>query len=180
MASALEVLAEVGFEAMTIDMVAARAHAGKGAIYRRWASKTELVIDAVARMEREEVRLDALPDTGSLREDLVALIRPQTAAQDDQRLRVMGGLLLISSQEPRLAETAFEASTGNWIEANRLLIDRAISRGEFAGGEVETLARVVPHMCTCRVSVLQQPITREFLVELIDGVLIPALRGSTP
>lgn len=180
MAGALEVLAEVGFEAMTIDMVAARVNAGKGTVYRRWSSKTELVIDAVAHMKRDEVRLDALPDTGSLRGDVVALIRPQTAGQDARRLRVMGGLLSISSQDPRLAEAAFEASTGDWIEANHLLILRALERGEFAAGDVETLARVIPFMCTCRVSVLRQPITPEFLLELIDGVLIPAMRGSTP
>ena len=180
MAGALDVLAEVGFEAMTIDMVAARVKAGKGTVYRRWPSKTELVLDAVAHMERDEVRIEALPDTGSLREDIVALIRPQSSEQDARRLQVMGGLLSISSLDPRLAETAFEAGTGNWIEANRLLIARALERGEFAGGDVETLARVIPFMCTCRVSLLQQPITREFLLELIDGVLIPAMRGSTP
>lgn len=176
---ALEVLAEVGFDAMTIDMVATRVKAGKATVYRRWSSKTELVLDAVAHMERDEVRLESLPDTGTLREDIVSLIRPESLADEDRRLRVMGGLLSMSAQDPRLAEAAFDASTGAWIEANRLLIARAVERDEYGGVDVDLLARVVPFMCACRSSVLQQPITREFLLELIDGVLIPAMRGST-
>ena len=43
----IDVLAETGFEGMTIEMVAARAKAGKATLYRRWASKGELVVDAV-------------------------------------------------------------------------------------------------------------------------------------
>ena len=44
----IEVLAETGSDGMTIDMVAARAKAGKATVYRRWASKPDLVLDAVA------------------------------------------------------------------------------------------------------------------------------------
>jgi AcrR family transcriptional regulator len=178
--AAIEVLTEEGFDALTIEAVAARAGAGKSTLYRRWPSKVELVLDAVARVGSAEVALDALPDTGSLREDVVALIRPQSLAQDELRLRVMGGLQSLAAREPGLAQAAFAASTGPWVEANRLLIRRSIERGEYAGGDVETLAQVIPMMCSCRTSVQQQPITREFLVSLVDGVLVPALRGSAP
>ena len=62
-------LAETGYDGMTIDMVAARAKAGKATLYRRWASKAELVLDAVACMKSSDVDLDRLPDTGTLRGD---------------------------------------------------------------------------------------------------------------
>ena len=178
---ALEVLAEVGFDGMTIGMVAARAGAGKATLYRRWPSKTDLVLDAVRRMGSTEVALDALPDTGSLREDVVGLIRPQTLGDEERRLKVMTGLMVLAAREPRLAEAANQASTSAWVEANRLLIQRSLDRGEFSGDvDVDTLAQVIPMMCTSRVSVQQQPITRGFLVAIIDGVLVPALRGSPP
>src|SRR3954467_1290919 len=74
--AALEVLAETGYDGMTIDMVAARAKAGKATLYRRWASKSDLVIDAVGCMKKGVYDLDNLPDTGSLRGDLLALIKP--------------------------------------------------------------------------------------------------------
>lgn len=60
-----------GFEGMSVEAVAARAGAGKSTIYRRWSSKEELVIDAVADVIAEAPR----PDTGSVREDLVQLAR---------------------------------------------------------------------------------------------------------
>jgi AcrR family transcriptional regulator len=48
--AAIDVLAEVGYERMTVDMVAARAKAGKAPLYRRWPSKADLVLDAVSCM----------------------------------------------------------------------------------------------------------------------------------
>jgi AcrR family transcriptional regulator len=71
----LELLAEVGFDTMSIDAIAARAGVGKTTIYRRYASKEELVADAIESV-REEV---VIPDTGNLQGDLDALI--QNAAQ---------------------------------------------------------------------------------------------------
>ena len=71
----LELLAEAGFDAMSIEAIAARAGVGKTTIYRRYASKAELVADAIEAI-REEV---VIPDTGTLLGDIEALI--QNAAQ---------------------------------------------------------------------------------------------------
>src|SRR3954471_10098445 len=68
--AALDVLAECGYDGLTIDMVAARAKAGKATLYRRWPSKAELVIEAVACMKQGQSRVEDLPDTGTLRGDL--------------------------------------------------------------------------------------------------------------
>jgi AcrR family transcriptional regulator len=67
----LELLAEVGFDAMSIDAISARAGVGKTTIYRRYASKEELVADAIESV-REEV---VIPDTGTLQGDIDALIQ---------------------------------------------------------------------------------------------------------
>jgi AcrR family transcriptional regulator len=71
----LGLLAEVGFDAMSIEAIAARAGVGKTTIYRRYSSKEELVADAIESM-REEV---LIPDTGNLWSDIDALI--ENAAQ---------------------------------------------------------------------------------------------------
>ena len=71
----LELLAEVGFEAMSIEAISSRAGVGKTTIYRRYSSKAELVADAIENI-REEI---VIPDTGSLWGDMDALI--QNAAQ---------------------------------------------------------------------------------------------------
>jgi AcrR family transcriptional regulator len=71
----LELLAEVGFDGMSIDAIANRAGVGKTTIYRRYSSKEELVADAIESM-REEIMI---PDTGNLQNDIDELI--QNAAQ---------------------------------------------------------------------------------------------------
>jgi AcrR family transcriptional regulator len=75
--AAIDLLVEQGFEAMSMEGVAARAGVGKTTVYRRWDSKEDLVMDAVT------CNLTSLedPDTGSLREDLVrhVMLFQQTA-----------------------------------------------------------------------------------------------------
>jgi AcrR family transcriptional regulator len=71
----LELLAEVGFDAMSIEAIAARAGVGKTTIYRRYTCKEELVADAIENV-REEV---LIPNTGNLWGDIDALI--ENAAQ---------------------------------------------------------------------------------------------------
>jgi AcrR family transcriptional regulator len=71
----LELLGEVGFDRLSIEAIAARAGVGKTTIYRRYASKEELMADAIESV-REEI---VLPDTGSLQSDLNELV--QNAAQ---------------------------------------------------------------------------------------------------
>ncbi|MBE9197934.1 MULTISPECIES: TetR/AcrR family transcriptional regulator [unclassified Nodularia (in: cyanobacteria)] len=66
----LALLAEIGFDAMSIEAIAARAGVGKTTIYRRYASKEELMADAIENM-REEV---VIPNTGNLWGDIDALI----------------------------------------------------------------------------------------------------------
>jgi len=178
--AALEVLAEVGYEGMTMDMVATRAKAGKATVYRRWASKPELVLDAVARMKRAQVDLDQLPDTGSLRGDLVALAKQEPEEDAEHRLKVMGGLASLAAHDLGLGEASGTAVIEPWIEANRQLISRAIERGEFSPDvDVEALSRVIPSMGAYRSLVERKPFNGDFFVALIDTVLLPALRGAS-
>jgi AcrR family transcriptional regulator len=176
--AALTVLAQHGYDGMTIDMVAARAGSARATVYRRWATKDELVLAAVERMSRDDANLDQLPDTGSLRRDIVAMILPLSDEEQQVRIQAMAALLALSRTDSRLAEAATGAGIGPWIEVNRILIQRAVDRGEFPPpGDLDTLAELIPMMCVSR-AVQQQPITREFSLALVDGVIIPALRGG--
>lgn len=174
----LAVLAEQGYDGMTIDTVAARAGSARATIYRRWPTKADLVLAAVARLGREDVARDELPDTGSLREDMTAMILPLTDEEQQLRIQAITALLLLPNDDERLVEAARRAGIGPWIEVSRFLIQRAVDRGEFPPpADLDTLAELIPMMCLSR-AVQQQPITREFSLALIDGVIIPALRGS--
>jgi len=179
--AAIEVLAEEGYDGMTIDMVAARAKAGKATLYRRWASKGELVIDAVACMKKSDFDLDHLPDTGTLRGDLVAMIKPRSIEEAEKKLQVMGGLMSMLTRSPELSEAIDAAIIEPRAQLNRALLRRAIERGEIpADVDVDSLALVTPAMAAYRTLVLKKPVDREFLLSLIDGVILPAVGLAGP
>ena len=173
----LAVLAEAGYEGMTIDMVAARAGTARATVYRRWATKADLVLAAIARLSQTDAGLDHLPDTGSFRGDVIALFVPDTPGDQQVRLQALTALLMLARTDKRFADAATQAGIGPWIEANRVLMQRAVDRGEFGPADVETLAQVIPMMCISQ-AVRHEPITREFSLALLDGVIIPALRGG--
>ncbi len=179
--AALDVLAETGYDGMTIDMVAKRAKAGKATIYRRWPSKAELIIDAVACMRKNNLPAAELPDTGTLRGDLVALIKPHSIEEGDRKFQIMAGVLAMISQAPELAEAANVAIIQPRAHANVLLMQRAIDRGEISADcDIQTLALVTPAMIAHRILILRKPINREFLLSLVDGVLLPAVGLARP
>jgi AcrR family transcriptional regulator len=174
--AALEVLAETGYDAMSMDQVAARAKAGKATLYRRWPSKADLVLDAVSCMKQAQSRVEDLPDTGTLRGDFIALIRPHSMEDAERKMRVMGAVVSMLSRDPELADAVNEAVTEPRARLNRILIERAIERGEVApNADVDTIAHISPSMTAYRTLVLRKPVDREFLIGLIDGVVLPAL-----
>jgi AcrR family transcriptional regulator len=180
--AALEVLAETGYDGMTIDMVAARAKAGKATLYRRWSSKAELVIDAVACMKKNGIDHAHLPDTGSLRGDLLAMIKPHAIEDSERKLQIMGGLMSMLSRDPDLADAVNQAIVEPRAAMTRALMRRAADRGEIPPDcDIETLSLIAPSMAVYRTVVLKKPVDRAFLVSLIDGVLLPAvgLRSGT-
>ena len=178
--AAVEVLAETGYDGMTIDMVATRAKAGKATLYRRWASKDELVIDAVACMKKENLAVENLPDTGTLRGDLVAMIKPPSIQDSQKKMQIMAGLASMLNTNPELAEAAHAAIVEPRAAVNRFFMQRAIDRGEIpADADIETLALVSQAMGSYRSLLLRKPIDRDFIVRIIDSVVLPAL-GITP
>ena len=178
--AALDILAETGYDGMTIDMVAARAKAGKATLYRRWQSKADLVIEAVACMNRTDFDPADLPDTGTLRGDLIAMIRPHSIEDNERKLQVVGGLVSMLARDPHLVDAVEEAITKPRAALNRFLMQRAIDRGEVrADADIETISHIGPSMSAYRSLMQRKPVDREFLVSMIDGVVLPAL-GIAP
>ncbi|PPU77995.1 TetR/AcrR family transcriptional regulator [Xanthomonas sp. NCPPB 1638] len=172
----IDVLAEHGYEGMTMDLVAQRAKAGKATVYRRWKSKADLVVDAVAHAKRGQVDPAALPDTGTLRGDLLALFKPSSVKEGERTLQLMAGLAAVLAQHPELADAGNAAIVEPWVVANRVLMRRALARGELsAHADIECAAQVVPSMAAYRVLIQRKPFDLAFLVRMLDGLLLPAL-----
>ena len=172
----VEILAEYGYDRMTMDMVAARAKAGKATVYRRWPSKAHMIVDAIARVSRRELDVDELPDTGTVRGDLTALIRPAALDDGNRPLKIMSAVASIRAAQDDPEVTRQLSGTNPWIKANRIVIERAIARDEVAvDTDVEFMARVIPAMCYYRVTVEGRSLDADHISALIDTVLLPAL-----
>lgn len=173
--AAIDILAEEGFDGMTIDMVATRAKAGKATLYRRWPSKAELVLDAIGCMKAADLSPATLPDTGTLRGDLIGMITSRTAEDAERRLRVMAGVAALLTREPELTDAASAVLMAPRIAAIRGLLERALARGEIrADADLDALAELLPAMAAFRGLVERKPIDREYQISLIDGILLPA------
>lgn len=81
------------------------------------------------------------------------------------------------STNPELVDSIHAAIVEPRITVNRYLLQRAVDRGEVrADIDIETLALVSQSMVSYRVLMLQKPIDRAFLISIIDGVIMPAVR----
>lgn len=177
--AAIEILAEVGFDSMTMDMVATRAKAGKATLYRRWPSKAELVRDALIWMSRGSVELEHLPDTGTLKDDLLALMKPYSSEYSERKLRVLAKLGSYFSEHGQIAEEAISRIFGPWTELNRTLMLRAIKRGELpAHAEIEMACEVIIAMTSHRSLTQKKAFTKADYTALLDHILLPALKSQ--
>src|SRR5213592_3058063 len=88
----IELLQEMGYEAMTLDEVARRARASKMTIYRQWRNKAELTRAALDALDAEDNA--AAPDTGSLRGDLVGVMEMLQKKATAPYLAMMDSLML--------------------------------------------------------------------------------------
>ncbi|BAY23429.1 TetR family transcriptional regulator protein [Calothrix sp. NIES-2100] len=123
----LELLAEVGFDVMSMDAIAARAGVGKATIYRRYNGKAELVADAIESL-REEV---LIPDTGNLQQDLDALI--ENAAQitlSPLGRQTVAMIISSASSNPEFAEIYWTKYLQPRRQAFAVVLERAKARQE--------------------------------------------------
>src|SRR6201985_1086680 len=128
--AAVELLAERGLAAMSIEEVAARAGVGKTTIYRRWPSKGLLALDAFVDSFREE---QPLPDTGSLRGDLLAALHAWVRTVTQTAMGPMlTGLIAEAQHDPELRGAWRDGLIEPLRTQHRIMLDRAIERGEIA------------------------------------------------
>ena len=124
-----ELLGESGYAALSIEGVAQRADVGRPSIYRRWPSKLDLVEELMS-----EVSASApLPDTGSLRGDLLALYKLYARTLDTPGGPIIPGLVAEAMHNAELA-TIMERYTDQRRTVAIGVFTRAVDRGEMRPG----------------------------------------------
>jgi AcrR family transcriptional regulator len=179
LAAAYEVLAETGYEDMALSAVAARAGTGKATLHRRWPTKEALVLAVIADVGHPPEET-ALPDTGSLRSDLLALVDSAWLGGATSRLRGMKGLTSAAMHSPRLARALRREVVEPYVEAYRALLLRGVQRGQVSPDvDAAVLADVVPALATHRLLFSDVPPGRDWFESVVDRVLLPACAAGT-
>ncbi|MGH2743671.1 MAG: TetR/AcrR family transcriptional regulator [Thermoleophilaceae bacterium] len=158
-----------GYSALSLGKVAQRAGVHKTTLYRRWGTREELVLEAMLERAGEHI---SVPDTGSLRRDLLELAR--TAAANAASPEVSAMARAVAAESPHDSRLA-EANQRFWAERLALdaaIVERAIERGEVAAGTdprqaIETVLGPI-HL---RLLLTGEPVDRPFLEGIVDMVV---------
>ena len=125
--AALEILAETGWSGFTMQGVAEHAGVGKAAIYRRWSSREAVLAAAVEGMVSEI----GVPDRGSIRKDLLELMRRAVALYDGDSGRLMPGLVSAMAMHEDVAAAVRETFLAPRRAALEKVLERGVARGEL-------------------------------------------------
>ncbi|MGH9231221.1 MAG: TetR/AcrR family transcriptional regulator [Acidimicrobiales bacterium] len=175
--AALEVLAEVGPAGFTVDEVAARAGCGKATIYRRWRSRGALLLDTGHHRLGLHV---SDPDTGSVRDDLVAMLGELAEKMRDTPAgKVMPAVVAEAAVNPEM-RGVLAAFVHDRRQPAHTAICRGVARGELpAGTDVELVLDLLGGLVFFRVLIAVNPPDDAVVATVVDIVLAGA-RSTGP
>ena len=182
--STAELLLRDGLSGVTMDAVARHAGVSKATIYRWWPAKETLAVDAL--YDEWDAAVPRSADTGSLRGDLLALIRPWVKVVQDRRYGpVVAGLMAKVQSDPEFAKTYNARLVDPRRERAREALRRAAERGEIGPPpDMELAIDLLYGPIYHRLLHGHAPVDDEFLSRLVDGVVAavaaPDQRQTTP
>lgn len=178
LAATQQLLAEVGYDDLTLALVAERAGTSRPALYRRWPSKAHLVYDALFPSPGDEITLDAPTFAGLLRsmvERIVASYRRPVA-------RDAVPWLLAEIRDPQQRSSVVEGLRGRSRDEFAGRVDEAVRAGEVAAGTDPTLLLETLHAAALLHVISQDSVDASFperLVDLLLGGAAPAGSACT-
>lgn len=166
----IEVLRETGYDRLTVDAVVAKARASKTTVYRRWPTKSALVVAAVSHATND---LPVTADTGSVREDLLTALEG-LRVELERFGDVIRGLVSGAHHDPELAQAIRENLVAHGRGGLMEIFTRGQARGEVAAGaDTEMLWRLPPALLFFRLLFTGEPLDQGYIRHLVDDVILP-------
>jgi AcrR family transcriptional regulator len=167
-------LAEVGYARLAMGRIAARAHTSKASVYKRWPNRAELVVAALQHGLPAEP--DPVPDTGSLREDVLALLRRGAGLLDGLFGEAVRGLMVETLTDPeRTARMRADMFTSR-DNLMREILERAAARGDIPVTAITPRRiRFAPVLVDHHFLIYGAPIPDDVLRGIVDDLLLPLL-----
>ncbi|MGW7203681.1 MULTISPECIES: TetR/AcrR family transcriptional regulator [unclassified Streptomyces] len=169
----LEQVRECGYEAVTMEGVAASTRCSKSTLYRQWKTKPQFVVAALR--SRRQSKFDGI-DTGSLADDLreVARAAGRWSNSDTKLLQALGHAV---TQDPELAKALREALVDPEIASLKEILQRGVDRGEVAAGHpaLEYIPAQMFGVIRARPIVDGEYADPQYLVCFVEAAVLPAL-----
>lgn len=179
--AAFIVLAEHGYDAMSMDEIAARAGVGKAAIYRRWSSKAALTADAILHGRPSLGKLDDVPDTGNLRGDLHALYEARDYSDLEESSILTGnllaGIIAEAVNDSTLAEALDNLLASQTQKRMEIVFARAVERGEIARDRDLSLVYDIPLGLSLTAALKRTVIDETYMRRMVDDVILPLVQA---
>ncbi|MFJ6154693.1 TetR/AcrR family transcriptional regulator [Micromonospora profundi] len=167
----MQELAAVGYGRLSIEAVARRAGVSKTAIYRRWNSKLDLVVEIVAAAAHGKL---PVLDTGALRGDLAVLFQAVAhALRHPLASQIIPDLLAEAARNPAIDQTLREVLHARQQEIGGRLITRAVQRGELpADTDPDAAVDLIVGPLYWRLAIARLPLTDSYLDNLVESVAV--------
>jgi AcrR family transcriptional regulator len=177
LAATLDVLADVGYDRLTMDAVATHARASKATLYRRWNGKVALIIDALLSQKGAP----DVPDTGTLRGDLLEAFCGMGGMTDQRQMSVLAAVITAIARDVDFAAAFRERFIGPKAAAGVLIFQRAIDRGEIRDDvDLDIITAALPGIVLHRQFLLGEPPTQDLITRVIDQIILPAVLTQRP
>ncbi|WP_250306584.1 TetR/AcrR family transcriptional regulator [Streptomyces sp. A 4/2] len=164
----LQAVAEHGTDAVSIPAVARQAGVHETSVYRRWGTREHLVIDALLTYSQLQL---AIPDTGTLREDLIAFAGSLSDYLNSPFGKALARSMATADDDQPLAESR-EQFWQERLDLARIMIDRAVARGEIPKDTDPALAlEVLIAPLHFRVLLTRRPLDADLAGRLVDVLL---------
>lgn len=166
-----EQLREQGYARFTFEAVAERAGTGKAALYRRWPDKESLMLAVLAHWGyREPVET---PDTGSLRQDVVAHLHATNRFGDDVAALFSSVLGAYFGETNTTLEQLRSRVLGDRASGMTRIIERAVQRGELTVPPPPRVVSLPLDLLRHELIMNLQRVPEETIIEIVDAVFLP-------
>lgn len=166
--STLEALAENGASGLTVSEIARRSGVHATSIQRRWGTLQNLTLDALLTYSQEQL---PVPDTGNLRDDMVALARLIAAYLNTPLGAALAHTMAAVEEDPNLAESRAQFWQTRY-DVTRVIVDRAIDRHELTADTDHQMAlELLVAPLHFRALLIRQPIEEDWIERMVDTLL---------
>jgi AcrR family transcriptional regulator len=174
----LQQMNTVGFSGLTMEGVATCARTGKAALYRRWPSKEDLVVDALNHVLPS---FDAPPDTGNVRDDIAEVFRCMLDIINSEAGCAIFGLMGELDRDHEFVKTLHARVLAPRKILMTDILDRAAQRGEIGPHAVHPLvAEAGPALIIHQLFTYGPPVDEAYAVDVLDHVVMPLLKAAPP